>query len=427
MALIAAGLATAGSRNPSGLGAIGEGGLAGFGAYSRSVAEERREVTEARKLAKEAVKASQDLALRTQQQTETGRHNRATEGQAKETANREKWQYLGPTEDGTGSVMQDQSTGAIKIDPIKIGAKPSDKNATYWGVIGEDQITHQKKFGWIDPQRRTTELDTNQPASATPIDPTLKGDEYLTELRKAEPDFAENAKAVGDYKLNIASLSQRNGLRERIAAAARRYNPDYDQTQFAGKNRAITNFAGGVEGRTVRSLNVAIDHLGTMDEAAKALQNGDIPILNRMVNKYREQTGNPVTTNFDSIKQVVSAEIAKSVVGGQTALHDREDMARRASNAQSPAQLSGIVTEFKKLMAGQMKGLRKQYETSTGLKNFDDYLLPETKKQLEAVQHHGEESKVKPPPTNPSERKAGEIYMTGKGPLKWMGNGWASP
>lgn len=430
MALVAAGLATAASRNPSGLGAIGEGGMAGFGAYARSQTEERKEVTEARKLARDAEKAAADLSLRTQTQVETGRHNRATESQAKETAQRDKWQYLGPSEDGAGSVMQNSTSGEIKIEPIKIGAKPSAANGTYWGVVEEDPVTKGKTYGWIDPQRRET---TAPPGTGKPkagdIDPTLKGSDYISALKEVEPDFAENAKAVGDYKLNISSLSQRGGLRERIAAAARRYNPDFDQTQFSGKNRAVTNFSGGVEGRTVRSLNVAIDHLATLDEAAKALQNSDIPMVNKLVNKYREATGNPVTTNFDSIKQVVSAEIAKSVVGGQTALHDREDMAQRARNSQSPEQLSGIVTQFKKLMAGQMNGLRQTYEASTGLKNFDDFLMPETKKQLAGLGHAGKggEGKFQPPPTNPTERKVGETYSTGKGPMKWMGNGWTAP
>jgi hypothetical protein len=147
---------------------------------------------------------------------------------------------------------------------------------------------------------------------------------------------------------------------------------------------------GGPEGRTVRSLNVAIDHLNTLQEAGDALKNGNYPKLNQIANYFRQQTGQPMTTNFDSIKQVVSAEIAKAVVGGQTALHDRDDMAQRASAAASPEQISGIIGEFKKLMAGQMNGLRKQYEVTTRAKNFDDYLEPATKKELSAL------SNVKP-------------------------------
>ncbi|WP_339468000.1 hypothetical protein, partial [Pseudomonas lurida] len=50
--------------------------------------------------------------------------------------------------------------------------------------------------------------------------------------------------------------------------------------------------------------------------------------------------------------------------------------------ASSPQQLAQLVDKYKKLALGQLHGLQKQYETSTGLKNFGDMLLPGTLKAL---------------------------------------------
>jgi hypothetical protein len=226
----------------------------------------------------------------------------------------------------------------------------------------------------------------------------------MKELEQRNPELARTVKKVANYQASLTSLSQRGGLREKVLEHVARYNPEYDQTQYAAKSRAIGAFAAGPEGRAVRALNVSIDHLDTLKEAADALNNGNIPILNKAVNYFREKTGSPLTTNFDSIKQVVSAEIAKAVVGGQTALHDRDDMAKRAANSQSPEQLTGIITQFHKLMAGQMKGLRRAYTATTKLKNFDDYLEPRTKKLMEESSHHvgdetdtGKQDGFKPP------------------------------
>lgn len=369
--LLAAGFGMMASRSPNLGNAIGEGGIAGMGAYSGVKEAEAKKAMTAQELARDAAKYANDLKFKTDQQAETGRHNKAIE--AKEF-------------------------------------KPT------YGVVKEDPITGIKEYGWINPNDRTTSIDssrTGSPAASGPIDPNLTGPEYLAELEKHNPGFAKNAKAIGDYRASITTFSLRGGQREKLLDAAQRYNPDYDQTKFTAKNRAVSNFAGGMEGRTLRSLNVAIDHLGTLDEAAKAMQNGDIPALNKVVNYFRRQTGQAVSTNFDSIKQVVSAEIAKAVVGGQTALHDREDMAQRASNSSSPQQLAGIIAEFKKLMAGQMRGLRQQYESSTNLKNFDDFLLPETKRELAAIGNRDDaaEKKVtgKAPP-RPSNVPRGSGY-----------------
>lgn len=369
-ALIATGLGIMASRSPFALSALGEGGLHGLKSYSDATAAEREAADK-----------------------------KITQGQAQQSIDLRAKEMVQKAENFNRSQREtERSNKAAEAKEFK----PT------WGVIGEDALTGKKTFGWIDPNKKTTTAGTaadgSPKASDAPIMPSISGPEYMAELERRNPEFARTVKAVGDYRASISSLSQRGGLREKILEAAARYNPEYDQTQYAGKNRAVTNFSGGPEGRTVRSLNVAIDHLNTLDEAAKALHNGDFPTLNKITNYFKEKTGNPVTTNFDSIKQVVSAEVAKAVVGGQTALHDRDDMAQRASNAKSPDQLSGIITEFKKLMAGQMKGLRRQYETSTRLKNFDDFLEPQTKKELDALS-----GKEKPEASPASEPSAGLV------------------
>lgn len=368
--LLAAGFGMMASRSPNLGNAVGDGALAGLGAYYGTKQNIAKQRADAAKLERDAEKWAQELKLKTESQAETKRHNMASEGK--------------------------------------------DYKPTF-GVIGEDPITGVKQYGWINPNSMTVKggppvsgapgagpiAGGEEGASGAPsggINPALTGAEYLAELEKRAPGFAKVVKGVGDYRTSITSLSRRGGMREKILEAAQRYNPDYDQTRYTAKNRAVSNFSAGPEGRTVRSLNVAIDHLNTLDEAVTAMDNGNYPILNTLVNKYRRQTGNPLATNFDSIKQVVSAEIAKAVVGGQTALHDRDDMAQRASNSSSPAQLRGIVTEFKKLMGGQMRGLRRQYESNTGLKNFDDFLEPATKGELSKLGEHDTPSTRFPTP-----------------------------
>ena len=348
--LLAAGLGMLSSRSPFLGNAIGEGGQAGLSAYGAANLHDEQVAAEAAKLSREARQKFVDTTLKAESQAETSRHNKATE--AKE---------FKPT------------FGVIREDP------------------DPDSGIMRKVYGWIDPNTKKAVPESTAPAGAPPPAPKvdaqglpLTGQAYLDTL---SPNRATLAKQIADYKVNPTGLSIRGGHREQAIADATRYNPDYDQRVYTGSNRAMSNFMGGPEGRTVRSLNVAIDHLNTLDEAGKALQNGDYPKLNQIVNYFRQQTGNPVTTNFDSIKQVVSAEIAKAVVGGQTALHDRDDMAQRASAAAAPAQIAGIIGEFKKLMAGQMNGLRKQYEVTTRAKNFDDYLEPATKKELSALGH----------------------------------------
>ncbi len=362
--LLAAGLGMLASRSPNLGNAIGEGGLAGLSAYGAGEERDRKVAEEAAKLSREAQQHAEEMKLKTDTLGENIRHNKAVE----EKEYKPSWSVI------TDSV--DPDTGLSK-----------------------------KTYGWVDPNKKVITDSTGKPigASTSPTpssqppnktaNPDATGDEFLNSV---PPARAARAKMIGDYEESPSDLPTRGGVRAAAVADAKRYNKDFNEQNYAASQRAYNNFVGGPEARTVRSLNVATDHLDTLRQAAAALKNGQLPIVNSLVNKYREMTGSPLTTNFDSIKQAVSSEIAKTIVGGQTALQDRDEMSNRARNADSPDQLFGIFDQFTKLMGGQMKGLRQQYESGTYRKDFDKYLLPSTKKAIDAVSKDVEPTYEKP-------------------------------
>ena len=55
---------------------------------------------------------------------------------------------------------------------------------------------------------------------------------------------------------------------------------------------------------------------------------------------------------------------------------DREAAAKTINAASSPAQLRGAIGTYKKLMQGQLGGLKQQYEQTTGKKDFERFLSP---------------------------------------------------
>ena len=76
-----------------------------------------------------------------------------------------------------------------------------------------------------------------------------------------------------------------------------------------------------------------------------------------------------------SLSQIVADEIVKAIVGAGGSDRDREEAAASINSANSPAQLHQAIDTAKKLMSGQLGGMRKQYEASTGRKDFDDKFL----------------------------------------------------
>jgi hypothetical protein len=229
----------------------------------------------------------------------------------------------------------------------------------------------------------------------TLIDPqTNRRENYLASL---PPNSQDLVRKIANYEVDPRTIGTRAGNRDRLIAAAAQYAPEYDQTAFPSRAKAVRDFATGPQGNAVRSFDVAIDHLDLLSNLAKAMSNGDYRAINAIRNRWQEETGTPAPTNFDAAKGIVGDEISKAIVGSKTALGDREETKAAFNTASSPAQLQGVIDTYKGLMAGQLKGIKKQYEDTTGLKNFDSRVRPSTRQALLA-DHRGDTPEPAPAP-----------------------------
>jgi hypothetical protein len=151
--------------------------------------------------------------------------------------------------------------------------------------------------------------------------------------------------------------------------------------QFTTQTTAQNRFLSGPQGNTIRSLNVVVSHLQTMQTLGSALKNGDFVAFNRLAQTVAEQTGQPAPTNFDTAKQIVGAEVIKALgVAGAGTQSERQEAADAFNRARSPEQLNQAIGVARQLLRGQLKGLKQQYVAATGLPapSLDDMLSPET-------------------------------------------------
>lgn len=198
--------------------------------------------------------------------------------------------------------------------------------------------------------------------------------QYLASL---EPDEQQLIRKVANYEVNPQSLSIKGGHRERILTAAANYDPSYDQKNYNAYSAGLKAFGASKEGAAVRSFNVGIEHLDQLSELGAALKNGDIPKINALSNWVKTNLGQDAPTNFNGLKAIVGAEIVKAIVGMGGTGEERAQAAKTVNDASSPEQLAGIVKTYQKAMGAQLGGLQRQYEQSTGRKDFDRLLSPQ--------------------------------------------------
>lgn len=202
----------------------------------------------------------------------------------------------------------------------------------------------------------------------------------------SDPATASNIQAIARYDVPLPTPGRANPiLRRNMIAEVLKVNPDFSENYFEQSKKAFRDFGTGSQGNVARSLNVSVEHLETLRELGEALQNGDVNAINAAKQSWQEAFGTAAPTNFDTAKAIVADEVAKGVIGGQTAQQDRETLAASLRRSRSPAQIIGSIKTFQDLLGGQLRGLRGQYERTTRRKDFDDaFLSDRTRKALGA-------------------------------------------
>jgi hypothetical protein len=238
-------------------------------------------------------------------------------------------------------------------------------------------------------------------ADLNAVDPTTGRRENW--LKAQSPDVQAYIKKVADYEIDPRTTSIKGGHREQVMSAVAQYDPTYDQNTFGSRAKAIKDFSTGQQGNAIRSFDVATDHLDTLQKYVAAMKNGDIPLLNKIRNAWQQETGSSLPTNVQAVAPIVGAEVSKAIIGSNNALADREELRQPLQNSRSPEQLAGAIEAYKSLMTGQLNGLKKQYEDTTGKKNFADRLRPNTK----AVLMGGEGSGTPATPSQPNVTSTG--------------------
>lgn len=268
----------------------------------------------------------------------------------------------------------------LHVQYIAPAGTPS--SATPSPTVSGGRILFQAPQEWRDPTAAELEAHpgVSQVNGAT-------GELKYTPQSSIPPDQSavhSVAKAIANYQqAPFTGFVMKSPYGQQVMAEVMNLNPQYQAEEFPARSAAYKAFKTGPQGNLVRSFNVGISHLNSLQSLTAALGNGNIQLFNKIGQTVAEQTGQTAPTNFDAAKAIVGDEIIKAIVGGGGALADRENAQNQISRAKSPQQLLGVIQTYKTLMAGQLSGLSRQYQNATGRNDFDQLLAPETKAELE--------------------------------------------
>lgn len=279
---------------------------------------------------------------------------------------------------GQRTVFNVYKDGTMQIAQAGVGPDAEKVHFADAGnvIIPSDQFTGAQ-IGAPIQKSVTPDAEQSNKLAREHLEETIRHNQMV----EGDPATVE-ATAQGIASGNLAPLSGfalGRPMGQAVMARVMQINPEYSAKDFGTGQKAEKDFSTGKQGNIVRSFNVALTHLDTLGQLSEALHNGNTQLVNKIGNIVSQQTGSPAVTNFNTAKAIVANEIIKAIIGSGGGVEDRDKAQKLVSDANSPAQLKGVIDTYKTLMGGQLQGLRLQYETATKRKDFDRFLTPQAK------------------------------------------------
>lgn len=145
----------------------------------------------------------------------------------------------------------------------------------------------------------------------------------------------------------------------------------YDATGYNARQRGEIAFTSGKQAQTIQSIGVAQNHLGTLVELGKALDNGDIPLANQIANAWATANGKPAPNNVRVAAQVIAGEVVKAVSSAGGGVKERLEAADKIDPKMTEEQIVGAANTWSKLLDGQIEGFKNTWGRIPGNKGKD--------------------------------------------------------
>lgn len=261
------------------------------------------------------------------------------------------------------------------------------------GTINEgtiDQITGKRTAG-TDVQKTVTPDAAMQDAT-TRRGQNMQSQTAHDQIEANKPDDVPDeqvesvAQMIANHHmppLTAYAMTRPGGMK--VMSRVAQINPDYNGQDYTTQQAADKNFAQGPLGNKTRSFNVGIAHLDTLDKLVDNMNNTSSPQWNSVANAWTTMTGEAAPMNMQAAKQIVGKEVTAAIVANGGGEKERQDMESTLANANSPQQLKGVIHTYKQMMGGQLGGLKQQYESGTGRKDFETRWLSPTARDV----YHG--------------------------------------
>lgn len=259
-------------------------------------------------------------------------------------------------EDGVPKVLQSsdvKSQDAIRQEmDLKNAVSPAEQARI------NEQIRHDK----------ATEAANNPfgnlPGASAANPSGAHGQDFLTTLPN---NVALQVKALAEGRMAFPSgYALKSPYWQTMLQAVSQYDPSFDAVNYNARSKTRNDFTSGKSAQNITALNTAIGHLDSLDKSISTLDNGNIPMINRVSNFVATETGDPRIKDFNTTKKAVVDELTRVFRGTGGSEQDIKTWSENLDDASSPAQLHGVVNKMVDLLKSRIDAVGDTYNRGMG-------------------------------------------------------------
>lgn len=171
-------------------------------------------------------------------------------------------------------------------------------------------------------------------------------------------------KQIIDYRGAMPPSGRNNPTNQAIRYWVNQLEPTYDESSFPARNKILQSYTSGPESKSINAINTALGHLGELGEAAKALDQNDIPLLHSIASKLGSATGGSAATVYQGILHRVGPEMTAAYVQGGGGEGERGANQADFDIGKGAKQITDNIAESAKLLRSKIGAQEKQWTTT---------------------------------------------------------------
>lgn len=190
------------------------------------------------------------------------------------------------------------------------------------------------------------------------------GDDFLKTVPAAH---AAQIKALAEGRQPFPTGMSYAKLQPLIAAVTQ-YDPTFDAANYTARSKARADLTSpsGTGGKTINSLNTAIQHLGRLSDLIETEANSNIPLVNTLVNPLRTAVGSTKVTNFNAVQPQAMKEIERLWRGAGGSEGDINALKDSLNKNAGQQQQREALQEFVNLVRGKLDSTEQQRDNILG-------------------------------------------------------------